>query len=79
MHIPGLVTALFVVVAFLAVVVGAFVIAMAYAFILRRIDGSRHPGEQVSGVFWSCIKLGAILVISYLAVNRALLLVELLR
>lgn len=35
MHIPGLVTALFVVVAFLAVVVGAFIIAMAYAFILR--------------------------------------------
>lgn len=33
----------------------------------------------MSGVFWSCIKLGAILVISYLAVNRALLLVEMLR
>lgn len=69
-------TFLFIAIAFGSVLFGSLIIALTYSLIRYFADDG--VGRRVSTVFWTCIKIGISLVAGYLALDKAIVILQLL-
>ena len=70
------VTFLFVAAAFGSVLFGSLIIALTYSLIRHFADDG--IGRRVSTVFWTCVKIGVSLVTGYLALDKTIVILQLL-